>query len=50
MKLADLLPCQLVGLGGAHRRFHHAVENVPVKPRRSGFALWFDVFGHKPVG
>ena len=34
---------------GADRRLHHPVENVPVETRRSGFALWFDVFSHELI-
>ena len=44
---ANLEPRQFVGLRGADRRLHNAVENVAIELRRSAFPLWFDMFGHE---
>ena len=49
MQPADLEPRQLVGLGGAQRGLHDAVQNVPVELGRPGLALGSHVFGHEPV-
>ena len=49
MQPADLEPGQLVGLGGAYRGLHDAVQNVPVELRRPGLALGSHVLGHEPV-
>ena len=49
MKLADLMPRELVGFGGADRWLYEPVQNVPVKSCRSRFALWFDMFGHESI-
>ena len=49
MKLADLLSRELVGFGGADRRLYEPIQDIPVKSRRSRFALWLDMLCHESI-